>query len=52
MRREWRKESWVVQQHIHPTQLARQHQQLRQQDRIPQHRLVVHSSEHDDLDPF
>jgi hypothetical protein len=37
---------------IHPTQLDGQHQQLRRQDRIPQPRLLVYSSEHDGLNPF
>jgi hypothetical protein len=42
----------IVQQLIHPTQLDGQHQQLGRQNRIPQRRLVVYSSEHDGLNPF
>jgi hypothetical protein len=42
----------IIQQHVHPTQLGGQHQQLPRQDRVPQRRLVVYSSEHDGLDPF
>jgi hypothetical protein len=52
MRRERREKHRIVQQRIHPTQLDRQHQQLRRQNRIPQRRLVVYSSKHDGLDPF
>ena len=49
---EGRKEHRIMQQRIHPTQLDRQHQQLRRQNRVPQRRLVTYSSEHDGLDPF
>jgi hypothetical protein len=52
IRSERREEHRIIQQPIHPTQLGRQHQQLGRQDRIPQRRLVVYSSEHDGLDPF
>jgi hypothetical protein len=52
MRHERREEHRIVQQRIHPGQLARHHQRLRRQDRVPQRRLVVYSSEHDGLDPF
>jgi hypothetical protein len=49
---ERREEPRIVQQRIHPTQLDRQHQQLDRQNRIPQRRLLVYSSEHDGLNPF
>jgi hypothetical protein len=49
---ERREEHRIIQQRIHPSQLGRQHQQLRRQNRVPQRRLVTYSSEHDGLDPF
>jgi hypothetical protein len=52
IRCERREEHRIIQQHIHPTQLGRQHQQLGRQERVPQRWLVVYSSEHDGLDPF
>jgi hypothetical protein len=50
--RERCEEHRVVQQRVDPRKLDRQHQQLGRQNRIPQRRLVVYSSEHDGLDPF
>ena len=52
IRRERRKEHWIIQQRTRPSQLGRQQQQLRGQTRVPQRRLVTYSSEHDGLDPF
>ncbi len=52
IRRERREEHRIIQQHIHPAQLGRQHQQLGRQDRIPQRRLVVYSTKHDVLESF
>jgi hypothetical protein len=46
------KERGVIQQRIHPSQLARQHLKLSGQDRLPQTWLITYRSEHDDLDPF
>ena len=51
-RHERLEEHRVVQQHIHPRKLARHHQRLSRQDRVPQRRLVIYSSQHDGLDPF
>jgi hypothetical protein len=52
IRCERREEHRIIQQHIDAPQLSGQHQQLGRQDRVPQRRLVVYSSEHDGLDPF
>jgi hypothetical protein len=45
IRCERREEHRIIQQHIDAPQLSRQ-------DRVPQRRLVVYSSEHDGLDPL
>jgi hypothetical protein len=51
-RRERLEEALIVQQGINPSQLLREPQQIRRQDRLEQRQLIAYRTKHDGLDPF